>query len=370
MNQQKAAQDYALRGAEQLKKDGNKLVGEGKYTEAIEKYMRVKNNLKDDTSPNARALRTSCMLNMSLCFNKTDRFNSAISECTEVLRSDGRSLKAYYRRGQAYSHKKAFREAVADLRRAVKLSPGDETVAAELETSAVADLTASGEEDDGVTPEFEVSAGASSATNAGGFGPDMMAKAAEAMKDPDFMSKASDMMENMTDEQLEAMSAMGRRDAEGGPQDGQAGGADDEKHEAGGDGGHDEDGAEMKDAGMDPTGVARARPPSADHVQDGREDEGPGDAGGDERHDEEHLPGAAQGEKESLHWHDTTGPSRGTCRSPRKQRDPVPGTDPSRRWRFAEKEGLALHPCPAARHTRQRRGPTATSRASPSPSNV
>ena len=206
MNQQKAAQDYALRGAEQLKKDGNKLVGEGKYTEAIEKYMRVKNNLKDDTSPNARALRTSCMLNMSLCFNKTDRFNSAISECTEVLRGDGRSLKAYYRRGQAYLHKKAFREAVADLRRAVKLSPGDETVAAELER-AVADLTASGEADDGVTPEFEVSAGASSATNAGGFGPDAMAKAAEAMKDPDFMSKASDMMENMTDEQLEAMTA-------------------------------------------------------------------------------------------------------------------------------------------------------------------
>ena len=132
MNQQKAAADYALRGAEQLKKDGNKLVGEGKYSEAIEKYMRVKNNLKDDTSPNARALRTSCMLNMSLCFNKTERFNSAVSECTEVLRGDGRSLKAYYRRGQAYLHKKAYREAVADLRRAVKLAPGDETVAAEL----------------------------------------------------------------------------------------------------------------------------------------------------------------------------------------------------------------------------------------------
>ena len=206
MNQQKASQDYALRGAEQLKKDGNKLVGEGKYAEAIEKYMRVKNNLKDDASPNARALRTSCMLNMSLCFNKTDRFNSAVSECTEVLRGDGRSLKAYYRRGQAYLHKKAFREAVADSRRAVKLAPEDETVAAELER-AVADLTASGEADDGETPEFEVSAGASSATNAMGFGPDAMAKAAEAMKDPDFMSKASDMMENMTDEQMEAMTA-------------------------------------------------------------------------------------------------------------------------------------------------------------------
>ena len=51
MNQQKAQQDYAMSGSEQLKKDGNKLVGEGKYNDAIEKYMRVKNNLQDNASP-------------------------------------------------------------------------------------------------------------------------------------------------------------------------------------------------------------------------------------------------------------------------------------------------------------------------------
>ena len=141
MNQQKAQSEYQLRGAEQLKKEGNALVGQGKYTEAIEKYMRVKNNLKDDKTAGAIALRTSCMLNMSLCFNKTSRFNSAISECAEVLKSDGKSLKAYYRRGQAYAFKKEFKPAVADLRRALALSPGDETVKAEVE-KAVSDLIA------------------------------------------------------------------------------------------------------------------------------------------------------------------------------------------------------------------------------------
>jgi hypothetical protein len=60
---------------------------------------RVKNNLADDASHAAKTLRTSCMLNMSLCFNKTGRFNSCISECAEVLKGDARSLKAYYRRG-------------------------------------------------------------------------------------------------------------------------------------------------------------------------------------------------------------------------------------------------------------------------------
>ena len=104
-NQNQAQRDYALRGAEQLKTDGNKLVGEGKYNEAIEKYMRVKNNLADDPSAGAKTLRQSCQLNMSLCFNKTKRYNSAISECTEVLKQDGKALKAYYRRGQAHAAK-------------------------------------------------------------------------------------------------------------------------------------------------------------------------------------------------------------------------------------------------------------------------
>ena len=78
-NQNQAQRDYALRGAEQLKTDGNRLVGEGKYNEAIEKYMRVKNNLAEDPSPGAKTLRQSCQLNMSLCFNKTKRYNSAIA---------------------------------------------------------------------------------------------------------------------------------------------------------------------------------------------------------------------------------------------------------------------------------------------------
>jgi tetratricopeptide (TPR) repeat protein len=215
MNQTKAQASHMLSGAEQLKKDGNTLVGQGKYTDAIEKYMRVKNNLKDDNSPGAVALRTSCMLNMSLCFNKTNRFNSAISECKEVLATDGKSLKAYYRRGQAFAFKGDLRLAVGDLRRAVALSPGDETVKAELD-KAVSDLVASGETDDGETPPFEESVSgsvtggagrdiANSMANSMGLPPDAMAKATEAMKDPEFMSKASALMENMTDEQLAAM---------------------------------------------------------------------------------------------------------------------------------------------------------------------
>jgi len=219
MNHHKAQADYALRGAEKLKTDGNKLVGEGKYKEAIEKYMRVKNNLAEDASAAAKTLRTSCMLNMSLCFNKSGRFASAISECTEVLKGDGRSLKAYYRRGQAHAAKRDFPAAVRDLRRAVKLSPGDETVKGEL-VKAVEDMKAEGDNgeggvDDGECPDFEggsdAGAGLAGAVEGagaagGGMGGYDMSRAAEMMKDPTMMAKAADMMENMSEEQYEAMS--------------------------------------------------------------------------------------------------------------------------------------------------------------------
>jgi tetratricopeptide (TPR) repeat protein len=212
-NQNQAPRDYALRGAEQLKTDGNKLVGEGKYNEAIEKYMRVKNNLADDPSAGAKTLRQSCQLNMSLCFNKTKRYNSAISECTEVLKQDGKALKAYYRRGQAHAAKEDWQSAVADLRRAVKLAPGDETVKGELD-KAVVDLQSAGltDETNGTCPEFEITAAAPTGMPAPS-GPipdgDQMAKAMEMMKDPDAMAKAAEMMENMSEEQLEAMGSMG-----------------------------------------------------------------------------------------------------------------------------------------------------------------
>ena len=41
-------------------------------------------------------------------------------------------MKAYYRRGQAHAAKEDWQAAVRDLRRAVKLAPGDETVKGEI----------------------------------------------------------------------------------------------------------------------------------------------------------------------------------------------------------------------------------------------
>ena len=320
-SQMQGQQDYVMRGAEQLKRDGNKLVGEEKFTDAIEKYMRVKNNLQDIQTPAARALRTSCMLNMSLCFNKTKRYNSAVSECTEVLLGDGRSLKAYYRRGQAHYAKGELARAVKDLRRAVKLAPGDETVAAEC-AKAESDMKEKGvvDEDDGACPAFEgpdPSSAPPATANPGGSGsfPGMppgtsqaqMDQAMKMMKDPAAMSKAAEMMENMSEEQLEEMQKMAGASMPGAPKldPGMAKQArgDDEKHGPGGDERDDGDGGEdARGRGHARRGAVvgpgRSAHPGDDGGHDGT-DEGPEDARGDELDDEEHHPGSAQGDDES-----------------------------------------------------------------------
>eukprot|EP00959_Pyramimonas_sp_CCMP1952_P045532 951391-Pyramimonas_sp.AAC.1 len=71
-----------------LKTDGNYLVGTGNHKEASEKYIRL-----------------SCQMNLALCQLKTGENSACISTCTDVLKNDPASLKATYRRGQAYQAK-------------------------------------------------------------------------------------------------------------------------------------------------------------------------------------------------------------------------------------------------------------------------
>ena len=200
----------------------------GKYAEAAEKYKRAKANLAGDGSSAAKALWTSCALNLSLCLLKLGKPDAAAAEAGAVIKSDKGNVKGYFRRGQARSAAGAHASAVHDLRKAVSLSPSDPLISGSL-ADAVAAAKEAGvtvadgegeeeEEDDDGPPPLEAvapprgGAGSGGGGSGGGGAAGRTSKEVDALReqmrnDPQAASRMREQFANLSEDQIAAMSA-------------------------------------------------------------------------------------------------------------------------------------------------------------------
>jgi len=131
-------QQYLAGGAAELKAEGNTLVGEKRYSEAKDKYLRAIDNIQSAGGVTDQSLLESCNLNLALCQLKLEDFLDCIETCDRILAtadfSQKPAVKALYRRGAALCQlpgEKNLQEGYVFIKRANALSPQDSAIEAE-----------------------------------------------------------------------------------------------------------------------------------------------------------------------------------------------------------------------------------------------
>lgn len=131
--------DKILLISEDLKNIGNTFFKSQNWEMAIKKYAKVLRYVDSSKAVIEKAdvsrlqpIALSCVLNIGACKLKMSNWQGAIDSCLEALEMDPSNTKALYRKAQGWQGLKEYDQALADLKKAQEIAPGDKAIQAEL----------------------------------------------------------------------------------------------------------------------------------------------------------------------------------------------------------------------------------------------
>lgn len=209
---------YMYNASMQLKNEGNDHIKAQKYSDALRAYSKALENLKPFAGDDISQLRLSLMLNSAMCHLKQSDPARCVEVCEEALQINSQSVKALFRRGLARVDLGQLAEGVADIKFAAKLSPDDKTIASELQrvekdcmgkgVSSEAIDAAQQKVEEAATKGSSASSASSPSTSFPSAGGQNVEQAMEQIsKNPEMVSQATEMMKNMSPEDIERMMA-------------------------------------------------------------------------------------------------------------------------------------------------------------------
>ena len=109
---------FKIKNIEKLKKTGNELYDQKKYEAAIKAYT-----IALELDPTNKKYNSIILVNRSLCFQKLEKYNAALSDATQSIKLNPRYARAYAKRANIYLLLKNYKSAFEDFEKAKKIDP-------------------------------------------------------------------------------------------------------------------------------------------------------------------------------------------------------------------------------------------------------
>ncbi|XP_051899528.1 FK506-binding protein-like [Pristis pectinata] len=126
-----AAMHHKTKGTEHFK-NGNLFGATRRYAKSLRLLVSVKYEVPPEKGEEYNKVRCTLYSNLAACQLKQNQYRNVIQNCSKALEIEPNSVKCLYRRGQAYASINEVDKAKGDLKRVLKLEPGNTAAVQQL----------------------------------------------------------------------------------------------------------------------------------------------------------------------------------------------------------------------------------------------